>query len=140
MELVGTMFAVVGQLKQGKAAKAAGKYQNALAEKRADEERAVASKKSQEMTSRGRLAVSRARAVGAASGGGLDYDLMGDLSEEGTRNSLNAIWEGENAAVNSEAQGAGAIYEGNMKNQASKFKAVTTLLSAADEMKKYAPS
>lgn len=135
-----TGVAAVGAIQQGKAAQTSAKYQNALAQKRAEEERAVASKKSQEMSRRGRLAVSRARAVGAASGGGLDYDLMGNLDEEGTRNSLNAIWEGENAAIDSEAQGAAALYEGKAKKRASLISAGTTLLQGAASMGQYAPN
>jgi len=135
-----TGVAAVGAIQQGKAAQKSAQYQNALAQKRADEERAVSSKKAAEMQRRGRLASSRARAVGAASGGGMDYDLMGNLEEETQRNTLNAIWEGENAAINSEQQGAEALWEGKNKKRASLISAGSTLLSGASSMSKYAPT
>jgi len=130
----------VGAIQQGNAAMKSARYQNALAEKRADEERATASKKTAEMVRRGKLVASRARAVGAASGGGVDVDLAGDLEEETQRNALNAIWEGENRAQDLEQQGAEALYEGKNKKRASVIQAGTTLLSGAAGMSRYAPA
>jgi hypothetical protein len=124
----GTLLSTAGAVAAASNAKKMGKYQAALADKRAKEEKALSIKKSQEHQRRGRIALSRARAVGAASGGGLDYDLAGDLAEESELRTLNTIWEGGERASNLQQQGREALFEGRSKRKAGYLKAGKTLL------------
>jgi len=136
----GTILSTVGAIQQGNQAASMAKYQARLADKRANEELAAGIKKAQGETRAARLAISRARAVGAASGGGLDIELMADLEEEGTLRSMNAIWEGQTAYNDTKQQGAEALFTGKSKKRASLINAGSTLLGGgASLMEKYAP-
>lgn len=125
---VATVLSTAGALKQGADAKKLGRYQSDLADKRALEEQAAGIKKSQNERLSMEMMMSRARAVGAASGGGIDLDLMGKLAEEGALRSGMAIWQGNQRATDTRAQGAEALFTGESKRRASVIKAGSTLL------------
>jgi hypothetical protein len=125
----GTAVSALGAVQQGKAAQASSNYQAAQLEATGKTERAVAQRESINQRKQKDLVQSRARAVGAASGGGLDLDLMGDIEEEGEYRSLTALWEGEERATGRNAQAAATRVSGRSKNQAGGIKAFSTILS-----------
>lgn len=125
----GTILGTMGAVQAGKSASVMANYQADLADRRANEERATSIKEAQNRKHQGDLLTSRARAVGAASGGGLDLDLMGDLEEETEMRALNAIWEGESRATDYENQAREKRWEGKQRKRAGYMKGVSTLLS-----------
>jgi len=133
----GTILSTAGTIQAGNAARATGEYQNKLAEKRALEETAQSTKKSNETRRQGMLVASRARAVGAASGGGIDFDLMDDLEQETELQSMNAIWEGQAASDEVRQGGREALFSGMQQKRGSRIQAGATLLGGAADFKKY---
>lgn len=129
-----TILSTAGAISAAKSQRAMGNYQAQLAEKRAKEEKALSIKRSQEHRRRGRIAASRARAVGAASGGGLDVNLMEDLEEETEIRAMNAIWEGEARASDFRQQGKEARARGRAGAQASMIQGAGTLLGGVDNL------
>lgn len=125
----GTAISTVGAIQAGNANKAAANYQAAQLDAAAKTERASAQRQAQEERRQKELLISRARAVGAASGGGQDYGLIGSIEEDGTLRELTALWQGEEAAKGREQQAASARFDGKQAKKASVFKAATTLMS-----------
>lgn len=68
--LVGTAVQTAAAVKQGQAARAQAKYSAQMEERQAAERFAIASREAQEQERRGEEAMSRARAIAAASGAG----------------------------------------------------------------------
>ena len=130
----GTILSTVGAIQAGKSQQAMANYQAKLADKRAKEEKALSIKTSRETRRRGRIAASRARAVGAASGGGVDWDLMEDLDEETEIRAMNAIWEGQSRYDDLQAQAGEARARGKAAKKAGYLKAAGTLLGGADNL------
>lgn len=124
----GTILSSVGAVQQGNAAQASANYQAAQLEQQGKTERALSSKKAAELERRKRVEQSDARATGAAFGGGVDYDVIGDLEEFGELDALTALWEGEEAAKGRNAQAAAARAEGRFQKRASRTKALSTLI------------
>lgn len=127
----GTILSTVGAIQQGNAAQASANYQAQQLDAQAKTERAVAQRQANEERRQKELVISRARAVGAASGGGQDYDLLGDLEEEGEYRAATAMWEGEEAAKGRTNQANAARFEGKQAKKASRFKAAGTILGGA---------
>lgn len=125
---LGTVLSVGGTILGGIAANKAAKAEAAQLEAQGKAEFAVAQRKSEAERRRKDLVISRARAVGAASGGGLDLNLIGDLEKEGEYNALVAEWEGKERQKGRNAQAAAARYEGKQGLFASFLKAGSTLL------------
>jgi len=73
--------------------------------------------------------MSRARAVGAASGGGIDIPLMGLIEEDGELRRLSALWQGEEAAKGRSMQAQAARYDGAQYAKAGALRAGSTFLA-----------
>lgn len=132
--VAGTVGTLVSSESQASAAKAAGKDANRVAkweaaqmERNAGQERAASQREAIEERRRGRLAVSRARAVAGASGAGVSdptvTNILADLASQGETNALTALWEGEESARNMEFGAAGRRYEGSQAQQAGAYTA-----------------
>ena len=125
----GTILSAAGAIKQGNAAKASANYNALQLEAAGKTERASAQRAAVEESRQKDLVMSRARAVAGASGGGQDFELLGDIEEDGALRSLTAMWEGDEAAKGRKAQAASARFEGKQAKSASLWKAGSTLLS-----------
>jgi hypothetical protein len=110
---------------EGDSARRVGDWQAAQLRQQAGQERAASQRQAEQERRAGRLAVSRARAISAGSGGGATdptvLKIYGDLAAEGETNAMTALWEGEEAAKGLEAQAAGAEYEGQSAYEAGKY-------------------
>lgn len=126
---VGTAVSAAGTISAGNSAAALGEWQAKQLVEKGKAEKAAASVEAENLAKQKRLVASRAQAVGAASGGGQDINLLGQIEEEGTLRSLMAIWRGEEAAKGRKIQAAAARFEGKAKKKASYLDAAGTLLS-----------
>lgn len=127
--LGGTVLSAVGAAQQGRAQQSASNYQAAQLEAAGLTERATAQRTALEQKRQGELAISRARAVAAASGGGQDIPLLGRIEEDSALRQQTAIWEGDEAAKGRRMQAGAARYEGSQYARAGVLRAGTTLLS-----------
>ena len=101
-------------------------------------EQAEATQAAREESRKKDLLVSRARAVSAASGGGLDLELIGDLEGEGEYRTLTALWQGEEAMKGRKAQAASRIASGRAGAKASAIRGFGgALTGGASLMDKY---
>ena len=121
----------IGAIQAGRSQQAASNYQAAQLEAAAKTERAVAQREAMEERRQKDLMISRARAVGAASGGGQDISLLGEIEEDAELRALTAIWQGEEAAKGRKAQAAASRFEGQQLKRAGFTKGVSTLLAGA---------
>ncbi len=124
----GAAVSGIGAIQSGNAQNAAAKYQAAQLEASGKAEQAAAQREAEEQRRQGRLMQSRARAVGAASGGGVDFELAGDIEEDGEYRALTALWEGEEAAKGRRAQASASRFEGKQAKKAGYLKASKTIL------------
>lgn len=131
LQIGGTLLSAGGAIAQGNAAKSAAEYNAAQLEAQGKAENAQAQREAQEQRRQKELMLSRARAVAGASGGGQDYQLLGDIEEDGTYNELTALWQGEERRKGRSAQAASSRFEGINRRKASLFNATGTLLSGA---------
>ena len=123
----GTILSTAGAIQQGNAANAAAKYNAAQLEAAGKAENAAAQRKAAEESRQKELVLSRARTVAAASGGGQDVALMGQIEEEGTLRSLTALWEGDEAAKGRNAKAAATRFEGSQAKRAGAIKGLSIL-------------
>lgn len=130
----GTLLSTAGAIQAAKSQSEMANYQAALADKRAKEERGLATKRSAEFRRRGRILASRARAVGAASGGGVDYEGIADIEAESELRAMNAIWEGDARATDLELQGREARTRGKARRRAGYTQAGATLLGGGTNL------
>ncbi len=137
----GTALSAVSQVQAGNAQQAAAEFQARQLEQQATAERAAASVEAGERRQETMLLMSRARAVGAASGGGIDFFGLGDLAEEGARRERMAVWQGEERAKGRSAQAAASRFEGQQMARAGRIGAFSTALSGgASFLEKYGGS
>ncbi len=127
--LGGTLLSTVGAIQAGNAQKAASNYQAAQLEAAGNTERASAQRQAVEEKRQSDITLSRARLVGAASGGGQDIHLLGQIEEDGALRAATAMWEGEEAAKGRKAQANAARFEGSQYQSAGYLKGASTLLS-----------
>lgn len=141
----GTLLSAYGQIQQGQAADAMGKANQQSAEFsakqmeiNAGQERASAQRKMLEEGRKKNMALSRAQAVAAASGGGtLDpsiVDIMGDLEAEGEYNKRAALFEGEQRAQDLESGAMVQRYQGSMSRMAGKAEKKSSYVAAAGSL------
>jgi len=130
----GTVLSAAGAAQQGRAAQAAANYQAAQLDAAAKTERASAQREAMDERRQKELMISRARAVGAASGGGQDMQLLGDIEEDGELRALTAMWQGEEAAKGREQQADSSRFDGAQARKAGRIKAATTLLSGGSSL------
>jgi hypothetical protein len=130
----GTVLGAAGKLQEGNAAKAASRFEAAQLDAQANTERASGQRAAIEETRNAQLVQSRARAVGAASGGGVDAKLAGDLAQEGQYRSLLAMWQGDEAAIGREQQASAVRFDGEQAQKAGRIGAASTLLSGGSSL------
>lgn len=123
----GTILGTFGAIQQGNAANAAAQYNAQQLEARGKAENAAAQREAEEQNRQKELMLSRARLVGAASGGGQDIALMGAIEEDGTMKSLNALWEGEEAEKGRKSQAAAERFDGAQAKKAGMLKGLSIL-------------
>jgi hypothetical protein len=142
LQVGATVLGAGAAIAEGKSENAIAQYQATLAENRAQEERVKGEHEATEKRMKGALAMSRARAVGAASGGGVDIDLMGDLSEETELQALTALWQGNQRGADAENQAAELRYSGKSKKRAGIIRGTGTLLGGLGTVaeRHYTPS
>lgn len=134
----GTILSAMGSARAGRDQQRASEFQARQLEEQGKAERAAASVEAANEARQKRLVLSRAQAVGAASGGGLDLDLMGDIEEEGTYRTLTALWSGEERAKGRRAQAAASRFEGAQYRRAGLLEGVKTLAGGgASFMERY---
>lgn len=139
LSAAGTAVSGLGAIQSGRAQGAASEYQAAQLDAAAKTERASAQRKAEEDRRQTQVMQSRARAVGAASGGGIDFELAGDIEAEGEYRALTSLWEGEEAAKGREAQAAASRFEGRQAKRSGLLKAGRTILDAGTSFyEKYA--
>lgn len=130
----GTILGALGAVQQGNASNAAASYEAKQLDAQAMTERASGQRAAIEETRQAELVQSRARAVGAASGGGVDAALAGAIAQEGKYRSLVSMWEGEERAVGREAQAAATRFDGAQQKKAGQINAFTTLLDGGSSL------
>jgi hypothetical protein len=117
------LMLAMNQFGQGRAAKKQ-LYRQAGAEQASSQRDSIAERK------RGMLLKSRALAVAAASGGGVDdptvHKLLSDIGAQGEVNALSSLWEGDETAEGLRADGRARQREGVMRG-------ASTILSMGQE-------
>lgn len=136
LQVGGTILSGVGSVAAAGAASSAAAFEARQIEAQGKAEQAAAQREALQERRGAQLAQSRARAVAAASGGGQDYDLLGDLEEEGELRFQTAIWAGNERAAGRNLQAEGARLDGRSRRNANLFKAGSTLLGGAAEYHK----
>jgi hypothetical protein len=124
LALVGAGVAAVNQYTQGQEAE---KQLN----RQASTGRATSQRDAISDRKRALLLQSRALAVAAASGGGVDdptvSKLLADIGAQGEINALGTLWEGKE-------NGAGLQQEGQVRRREGRMRAVSTILSTGSDM------
>ena len=124
--IVSTNDASAAMKAEGENARDIGRWQSAQLKQQAGQERASAQRQAIEERRKGDIAVSRARAVAAASGGGASdptvMNIYSDLASEGEYNAQAVLAEGEEAARGLESQAGAAEYEGAAAYAGSKYR------------------
>lgn len=118
---------------------ALSQYQQGKAEKKqffrqAGATRATSQRESERARKQSMLLQSRALAIAAASGGGVDdptvSKLRADIAAQGEVNALNTLWEGNE-------EGAGLMAQGEARQREGRMRAYSTILSMGDDAMKY---
>jgi hypothetical protein len=141
LSLGGTILSGIGQISAANNQAAALEYQAESDRIQAQQEKASAEREAAEERRQGRLLMSRARAVGATSGGGMDYDILGDLGSETEYRSLMALWGGEERARGRRESAAARTLEAKSVRSAGKIAGFGTILTGgARWANRYAPT
>lgn len=154
-----TILSAIGQRKQARAydqagasARVAADYEAAQLEQNAGQQQAAAQRQAREQERDSRLAMSRALAVAAASGGGASdptvMNIMARLAGEGTYRSMVSLYQGDEKSRQMRDQAAATRYSGQVREmdarsaaKAQRGGSVATLLSGASSLySKYAKS
>lgn len=129
----GTVLDAYGQRKAGKAAERSARLEAGFLRRRAGEAVASSQRAAEEVGRQEELQQSRALAVAAASGGGASdptvVNLMGNLAGEAHYRKMVALYEGSSEAQALREQADLTEQQGRQARKASKFGAVSTLLS-----------
>lgn len=125
----GTLLSTAGMYTSARTQEKTADFNAKQIEAKGKAEQAQSTHEAENERRRKELMLSRARAVGAASGGGIDINLMGDIEEEGTLNEKRILWAGNEARQGRFDQGAALRVEGKAKKRAGVFDAGSTLLS-----------
>lgn len=135
--VISTVQTMNAQKTAGAAQKQASEFAAAQAEQQAGQTRAVAQRRAIEERRQGRIAASRAQAVGAAGGGAGSVDIINrvaDLEARGEYGALVAMYEGEDRARGLETQGSVMQFEGAQAKRAGNKAAQATLISGATSL------
>ncbi len=99
--LLGTGLGAVGSIYSGQQAQAGAGFKARQLKARGDEERAIGQRRAMQAQREKDLALSRVRAVSAASGGGVDDDsitnLMAGTEQQGNYNAMVELYQGNSA-------------------------------------------
>jgi len=150
LSIAGTVFSAVNSYREGQAAKVAADSQAAQLRQQAGQEAAMSQRDAILQRRKGAYAMSRARAVAAASGGSvLDpsvLNIMGDIESETESNVLNALYTGKERATGLNYQADMRSFEGKQAAKAGLVRATGTILSFAGGetgsslLEKYSPT
>lgn len=127
----GTILSGVAAVKQGNTARAVSNYEAQQLDAQANDEMAAGTREAANESTKTALLLSRARAVGAASGGGMDFEMLGDIGGEGGYRSLTAMWGGVEAALGRRAQAGAVRFEGRQQQAAGRVRGFNTVLQGA---------
>lgn len=130
----GAAVSAVGAVQGGKAQQSALNFQAKQLEAAGLAESAAAQHRAEEDRRQTRLVQSRARAVGAASGGGIDIDLAGDIEADGEYRALTTLWEGDEAAKGRNTQAAASRFEGRAAKTSGLLRAGSTIAGGATSL------
>ena len=133
LSIAGSAVSGLGALQAGRAQAAASEFQAKQLEAAGLAEQASSQRQAQEDRRQKEIVISRARAVGAASGGGQDIPLLGAIEEEGELRALTTLWVGDEAAKGRQAQAAAARFEGKQYKRAGFVRAATGVLGQAGQ-------
>lgn len=124
-DLASAAVSMVGQYMGGRAEKKSALEDAKALRKRAGQTRATAQRASIEERRDAKYLMSRARALAAASGGGVSdpsiVNILGDIEAEGEYNALARMYEGETAAQSDIVAARARRSEGNAAMNAAYF-------------------
>lgn len=130
-----TGLGIYGQKKAGDAAEDAGRATAIELERRAKARRAVGTREAAEERRNAEFAYSRALAVAAASGGGVQnptvIKLLADLQAEGDYRVLSRLYTAEEEAQGTDFRSDVALREGRARKKLSRYGMASTALSSA---------
>lgn len=133
-----TVMSAASSMQQGQAAELAGQAEAAQYARQAGESRATSQRAAEEERRKARLAISRSRAVAAASGAGATdptvVNLEGGIAEQGEYNALTRLYEGESQARGYETAGDFAVAEGDAKASGYRTQAFSSVLSGGSSL------
>jgi hypothetical protein len=138
MAVIGTVMSARGEMAAGKAQAQAYEFQARQYQQQALADQASSQRKAIEERRKADLAISRGRAVAAASGAGASdvtvNELMGGIAETGDYNVLSALFEGDEAAAGKRMAASAARYQGAEAKRTAKTKAFSTIMSGASNL------
>lgn len=136
MQIGGSLIAAQGQKEQGASALAAGESQLEQANMGANQANAAAQRRAIEQDRQTKLTLSRATAVGAASGGmGIsDVRNEADIARQGEYNALTELYNGKEQARGLTNEGQMALYQGYQGKKAANIAATSTLLKGGSSL------
>lgn len=129
LSLGGTLLSGVSAAAAGKASADAANMEAAQYDARAKAEQAAAQRDALQERRKADLVISRARAVGAESGGGVDIPLMASIEEEGELNYQTALWDGDVRAASARDAAKMRRFDAKQQRKAGAIKGMATLLS-----------
>lgn len=136
--IAGTVMSATGSVGAGNAAKKSADDEADQLNRRAIARRGEATAMAGEERRQARLKVSRARAVGAASGASLDdptfVNLTADLEAEGEYGALTRMYEGHEEAAGIDEGAAARRREGKAMAKAGRTRAITTALMGGESL------
>lgn len=125
----GTAISAAGTIASGIQQNKMAKFEASQMERQARAETAQGSRVGAEESRQRRLALSRARAVGAAPGAGRAARIEGEIEKEGRYRELTAVWEGGERAAGRMAQASARRAEGKAARMAGFVRGAGTLAS-----------
>lgn len=123
-----TAIAVNSAKEQGEAQQQMLNFEASQLEEQAEEERAIATREVAEQRRQRDLVLSRARAAGASSGGGRDFDLEAEIEEDAEYRRLTALYDGNVRARNARTSAGARRFEGAQSARAGSVNASAALV------------
>jgi hypothetical protein len=145
LSIAGTGLGALQQLRAGSAAKSASDYNAAIDNQQANAEAAGGERQAYAQNQQTQLLLSRARAVGAASGASATSPtVISDESQIQNRGDLNAmmdLYNGESRAQSLQEGAALQEYQGEQAESAAPLRALSTIMSGASSLyTRYSPN
>lgn len=131
---MGGLVKTVGVIRQGIAEKKSAEFEAKQLVAAGKAEQAASTYRAADDIKQAALVASRARAVGAAGGGGLDLELISDIEAEGQYRSLTSLWEGEEARKGRKTQAAARRVEGKNAQTAGYIGGAATLIDTGTSL------